>query len=145
MEQALRSENQEEVNNFMQHYEKILTVSIDDLDDLEHVNNVRYVQWIQDISKEHWQSYASVEIQNEVVWVVMNHNITYKSAAVLNDVIKIQTHIVQSKGATSIRAVEMYNAKTNQLLLRSKTEWCLLNAKTLRPTRISDEIKAVFS
>ena len=51
----------------MQHYEKILTVAIDDLDDLKHVNNVRYVQWIQDISKEHWQSYAATEIQNAVV------------------------------------------------------------------------------
>ncbi|MFK7812461.1 MAG: acyl-CoA thioesterase [Maribacter sp.] len=129
----------------MQYFEKILTVSTEDLDDLNHVNNVRYVQWIQDISKEHWQQYASVEIQLSVVWVVMNHNITYKSAAVLNDQIKIQTHIAESRGATCLRIVEMHNVITNQLLLRSKTEWCLLNSKTLRPIRISEEIKNVFS
>ncbi len=129
----------------MQHYEKVLTVSIDDLDDLHHVNNVRYVQWIQDVSKEHWQRYASNQIQSDVVWVVMNHNITYKNAAKLNDQIKIQTHIAESRGATSVRVVEMHNVITNQLLLRSKTEWCLLNAKTLRPIRISEEIKNVFS
>lgn len=129
----------------MQHYEKELIASTDDLDDLHHVNNVRYVQWIQDISKEHWQRYASTQIQESVVWVVMNHNITYKNAAKLNDRIKIQTHIAESRGATCIRVVEMYNTITNQLLLRSKTEWCLLNAKTLRPTRISEEIKNVFS
>ncbi len=129
----------------MQHYEKVLTVSNDDLDDLNHVNNVRYVQWIQDISKEHWQKFASNEIQQEVVWVVMNHNITYKNAAVLGEDIQIQTHISESSGATCVRIVEMYNAITNKVLLRSKTEWCLLNAKTLRPTRISEEIKQVFS
>lgn len=129
----------------MQYFEKTVNVSVDDLDDLEHVNNVRYVQWIQDISKEHWQSYAPTETQNEVVWVVINHNITYKSAAVLNDPIKIQTHITQSKGATCTRVVEMLNTKTNHLILHSKTEWCLLNAKTLRPTRISEEIKGLFS
>lgn len=129
----------------MEYYEKALTVSADDLDDLNHVNNVRYVQWIQDVSKEHWQRYAPTQIQSDVVWVVMNHNITYKNAAKLGDEVKIATHIAQSRGATSIRIVEMHNAITNQLLLRSKTEWCLLNAKTLRPIRISEEIKNVFS
>jgi acyl-CoA thioester hydrolase len=129
----------------MINYEKLIVVSENDLDELNHVNNVRYVQWIQDISKEHWQRYAPTQIQEAVVWVVMNHNITYKSAAKLNDQIKIDTYITESKGATCTRIVEMHNAITNKLLLRSKTEWCLLNAQTLRPTRISEEIKDVFS
>lgn len=129
----------------MQFYEKTLVVEKEDLDELDHVNNVRYVQWIQDISKEHWQSKASKEIQESVVWVVMNHNITYKLAAKLNDKIHIRTHIEKSRGAISIRVVEMFDGKTNRLLVRSSTEWCLLNAKTLRPNRISEEIKAVFS
>ena len=129
----------------MQYFEKTLTVSEDDLDDLNHVNNVRYVQWIQDISKEHWQSTAPPAIQDAVVWVVMNHHITYKNAAVLGDAISVRTHIDQSMGATSIRVVEMFAIKTNLLLLRSKTEWCLLNKETLRPTRISNDIKNFFS
>jgi len=129
----------------MLNYEKTLTVSKDDLDDLNHVNNVRYVQWIQDISKEHWQKYASAKMQESVVWVVMNHNITYKSAAVLGDQITVKTHISESRGAKSIRIVEMFNNKTNLLLLRSKTEWCLLNAKTHKPMRIPPEIDEVFS
>jgi len=74
----------------MEYFEKTLTVSEDDLDDLNHVNNVRYVQWVQDISKEHWQSVAPPEMQEGVVWVVMNHNISYKSAAVLGDIIKVR-------------------------------------------------------
>lgn len=129
----------------MEYYEKVITASSEDLDDLNHVNNVRYVQWIQDVSKEHWQNFATADMQSSVVWVVMNHNITYKNAAKLGDQIKIQTHIAESRGATSIRVVEMYNSITNQLLLRSKTEWCLLNAETFRPMRISKEIKNVFS
>jgi len=119
-------------------------VSKEDLDDLNHVNNVRYVQWIQDISKEHWQAYASERIQQEVVWVVMNHNISYKNAAILDEEIKIQTYISENRGATCIRIVEMYNAK-NELLIHSKTEWCLLNVNSLRPTRISEEIKQIFT
>lgn len=129
----------------MQFYEKTIVVKKNDLDELDHVNNVRYVQWIQDISKEHWQSKASKEIQAAVVWVVMNHNISYKFAARLNDIIQIKTHIEKSKGAISIRVVEMFDSKTNRLLIRSSTEWCLLNAKTLKPIRIPQEVQELFS
>jgi len=129
----------------MEFFEKTIKVKTEDLDELNHVNNVRYVQWIQDISKEHWQSKASKEIQDSAVWVVMNHNITYKNAAKLDDTIRIKTHIERSRGAISVRVVEMFDDKTNQLLVRSITEWCLLNAKTLRPIRISDEIKEIFN
>ncbi|WP_282161790.1 acyl-CoA thioesterase [Ulvibacterium marinum] len=129
----------------MRAFEKTITVVPEDLDDLNHVNNVRFVQWIQDVSKEHWQKVATPVMQKDVVWVVMNHNITYKNAAKLDDVVRIRTHIAQSRGATSVRAVEMYNDKTNQLLLRSTTEWCLLNGITLRPMRISQDIIQLFS
>lgn len=125
-------------------FEKLVTVIEDDLDDLEHVNNVRYVQWIQDISKEHWQTVAPATMRAGIIWVVMNHHIFYKSAAKLGDTISIKTFITKSKGAISERAVEMHNHKTNALLLRSTTEWCLLNAKTHKPMRISDAIKALF-
>ncbi|MEO9892942.1 acyl-ACP thioesterase domain-containing protein [Aurantibacter sp.] len=129
----------------MNYYEKTIVVGEEDLDDLDHVNNVRYVQWIQDISKEHWQARVTKEILESVVWVVMNHNITYKSAAMLNDTILVRTHIAKSRGPISVRVVEMFNAKTNSLLVRSSTEWCLLNAKTFKPTRISENIKEIFS
>ncbi|MEP0211928.1 MAG: acyl-CoA thioesterase [Cellulophaga sp.] len=128
----------------MKIYNKTITVTADDLDDLNHVNNVRYLQWVQDISKEHWQASASKEIQNNHMWVVSTHFLEYKSAAVLNDIIKVKTCIKKSEGAISIRIVEMRNAETNKLILKSKTEWCLLNAKSLKPIRVSEKIKNIF-
>ncbi len=125
-------------------FEKTIVVKEDDLDDLNHVNNVRYVQWIQDISKEHWQTLAPKTLQESVAWVVMHHDITYKNAAQLHDVLEIQTFIAKSRGATSIRVVEIYDQKSNILLVRSQTNWCLLNAKTFKPMRISDEISTLF-
>jgi len=125
-------------------YEKTIVVQKDDLDELNHVNNVRYVQWIQDISKEHWLSTASDPMREGVIWVVMHHDITYKNSAQLGDNIKVRTYIEKSRGATSVRIVEMHNADTHTLLVRSSTEWCLLNEKSLRPIRISEEIKRLF-
>jgi acyl-CoA thioester hydrolase len=126
-------------------YQKTIAVKEDDLDDLNHVNNVRYVQWIQDISKEHWQNKAPQKAQDEFIWVVLTHHITYKSSAVLNDRILLTTHIEKSEGAKSIRVVEMLNDKTKDLIVRSVTEWCLLKKSTLRPMRISEDIKQIFS
>lgn len=128
----------------MNKYQKTITVKKDDLDELEHVNNVRYVQWIQDISKEHWQKVCPEEIGKASIWVVMTHHITYKLAAKLGDVVKMETYIAKSKGAKSERVVDMYHAKTGQLLLHSKTEWCLLNTKSLKPMRIPEEVKKRF-
>ncbi|NNJ88385.1 MAG: acyl-CoA thioesterase [Eudoraea sp.] len=125
-------------------FEITRVVTEEDLDDLDHVNNVRYVQWIQDISKEHWQSYAPEALRAQAIWVVKQHLIEYKNSAKLGDTIKISTYIKKSEGAISTRVVQMSNRQTNVPLLRSETEWCLLNASSLRPMRISEEIRSVF-
>lgn len=125
-------------------FNKSIEVTADDLDDLNHVNNVRYVQWIQDIAKEHWQKKAPKDFIENCIWVVKSHFIEYKKAAIIHDIIEIKTYIKESKGALSIRIVEMFNKATNELLLKSKTEWVLLDSTSLRPIRVSDEIKAIF-
>ncbi|WP_150451971.1 acyl-CoA thioesterase [Arenibacter lacus] len=125
-------------------YTKTLKVVQDDLDDLEHVNNVRYVQWMQDIAKEHWKAKAPKELVETTVWVVLTHHITYKNAAKLDDEIVLKTYIEKSRGAISTRVVEMFHKETDQLLVKAKTEWCLLNSKTFKPMRIAAEIVSVF-
>ncbi|MEO1012872.1 MAG: thioesterase family protein [Bacteroidota bacterium] len=125
-------------------FENTVTVEPNDLDNLNHVNNVRYVQWIQDISKEHWEKMAPEEIKGSMIWVVMSHNINYLSPAKLGDVIHVRTHIAKNKGAISTRVVEMFQDGTNTPLLRSSTQWCLLNARTNKPMRITEEIMRIF-
>ncbi|MEK6154285.1 thioesterase family protein [Flavobacteriaceae bacterium 3-367] len=126
-------------------FEKVIQVGPDDLDQLQHVNNVRYVQWVQDVAQAHWQALAPKEILGQVVWVLLRHHLHYKSQAVLHDHIRIRTYVSSTDGVKSTRIVEMFNNKNDQLLLHSETEWCLLNGKSLRPMRISDTIKELFS
>ncbi|MBT8280309.1 MAG: acyl-CoA thioesterase [Muriicola sp.] len=116
----------------------------EDLDELDHVNNVRYVQWIQDISKAHWEARAPQSIRDNVLWVVKQHKIEYRNAAKLGDTVVMKTYIDHSSGAISTRVVEMFDSKTDLPLLKSETQWCLLNTKTLKPMRISEEISSVF-
>ena len=115
-----------------------------DLDDMQHVNNVRYVQWIQDVAKEHWELLAPESLKREYVWVVLNHNITYKNQAVEHDELIIKTYVATSNGASSLRKVEMRHKDTNKLIVASETKWCLLNTQTRRPVRIPKIIYDLF-
>ncbi|RNC87027.1 MAG: acyl-CoA thioesterase [Winogradskyella sp.] len=128
----------------MQIFQKEIVVSDSDLDQLNHVNNVRYVQWVQDIAEEHWLKSASTSILNNFYWVLIKHTIDYKGQAFLGDTILIKTFVVSSEGVSSVRKVEMYHQKTNKLIISSETKWCLIDAKTHRPTRITEGIATLF-
>jgi len=131
-------------SNSMQIFEKLITVSRDDLDALEHVNNVRYIHWVNDVAKAHWNQNATEKMLKDYVWVLVKHCIEYKSSAILNEVIKLKTYVTQSEGVTSTRIVEMYQNETENLLVRSETTWCLLSSINLRPARITAEIVDLF-
>ncbi len=128
----------------MHTYIKTLTVTKSHIDEHNHVNNVHYVQWVQDIAKAHWETNASTAILKNYYWVLITHFIEHKTEALLNDIIEIKTFISESRGATCIRNVEIFNATTNKLLAKSETKWCLIDLKTKRPSRITPDIEALF-
>lgn len=128
----------------MQTYSEVLTVTQSDLDELDHVNNVRYVEWIQEISKNHWLKATDEVTRENIIWVVKNHNISYQKSALLGDTLEIETHIQETKGPLSVRMVEIKNNKTGQLLVKAITEWCLLDATTLRPKRVPEAVQKIF-
>lgn len=128
----------------MKTFEYDITVTKNDLDALNHVNNVVYVQWVNDIAMVHWEKAAPLTVRDNYFWVLMSHTIDYKKAAVLNDVITIKTFIIDSTSITSLRVVEMYNKNTQELIAKSETKWCFMNAQTQHPTRIIPEVKNIF-
>ena len=129
----------------MQSFETHLIVAQEDLDNLNHVNNVRYVQWVQDVAEEHWHAKATEKILSDYFWILLKHTIEYKNPAVLGDVLKLKTYITSSSGATCVRMVEIYNKNTDKLLVSSETTWCLVSQKNMRPSRITEEIRTLFS
>ena len=104
----------------MKTFETNIVVTAHDLDDLNHVNNVRYVQWVNDIAKQNWEQIATSTIKSEYFWVMLSNHIDYKQAAYLDDSLLIKTYVTKSEGVTSIRIVDIYNNKTNALLLHQK-------------------------
>jgi acyl-CoA thioester hydrolase len=128
----------------MQIHTELITVVESDLDELNHVNNVRYVQWVNDIAKAHWLKMASQSMLDTYFWVLINHQINYKSQALLNDNILLKTFVKSSEGVTSTRIVEIYNNNTQKLLATSETKWCFIDAKTKKPIRIIPKVANLF-
>lgn len=129
----------------MKQYTKSIVVKEDDLDDLNHVNNVRYLQWVQDVAKEHWQTEATTEMLEKYIWMVRSNYIEYKGQAFLGDTLLLKTYIKEAKGAISVRVVEIYDQDTEKMILRSTAQWCLINKKSNRPIRLTQELTKLFT
>ncbi len=129
----------------MRIFKKDIIVSRSDLDHLNHVNNVRYIHWIEDVIREHWLFNASGKLKRRYIWVVLNHNITYKNPGYLGDPVKFKTKVIEIGAATSICTIEIFNAETGTVFAVATTKWCLLDAVTHKPKRITEEIKELFT
>jgi acyl-CoA thioester hydrolase len=128
----------------MKLYKQVIQVNPDDLDEHNHVNNVRYIQWVNDAAKAHWTEMATQNMLNNYFWVLINHQITYKSQAVLDDNILLKTFVKSSEGVTSTRIVEIYNNDSQKLLATSETKWCFMDSKSKKPARLTPEIINLF-
>ena len=119
-----------------------ITVSSEDIDNLRHVNNLVYVKWMDKIATTHWNFLTKENPLPQYIWVVMRHEIDYLKQAGLGDEIVVKTWVGETKGITSIRFMEFY--KEDTLLVKAKTTWAMLNAKTFKPVRIREDVLSVL-
>ena len=116
-----------------------------DIDGLGHVNNIVYLRWVQDAATAHWEVLAPPEVRSEIHWVVLRHEIDYKSPALPGDELLVETWIGAASGLSFERHTEILRAADRRLLARARTLWCPINARTGRPQRVSVELRALFS
>jgi len=121
-----------------------IAVISDDIDDMNHVNNVVYLRWVQDAAEAHWDAIASDELKKKYAWVVLRHEIDYKSPAKLGDPVKAETWVSSHEGIRSVRHVKLSHAETGIVFAEAVTTWCLLDAATKKPRRIDTDITSIF-
>ena len=118
-------------------------VSAADIDAQSHVNNVAYVKWIQDVAVAHWFS-ATTEAERETyIWMVTRHEIDYKKQAFENEEIIVKTWVGDPTRVSWERFTEIRRGEN--LLVRARSVWCLVDRNTLKPTRITSELNELFS
>jgi acyl-CoA thioester hydrolase len=126
-------------------FEMEIAVAADDIDTLGHVNNVTYLRWVQEVATAHWQAAAPAADQARTLWIVVRHEIDYKQAAYLADTIVARTWVGSATRVKFERFTELLRKRDRALLAQARTLWCSVDARTLRPAAVSDEVRAVFS
>ncbi|WP_422928298.1 acyl-CoA thioesterase [Singulisphaera sp. PoT] len=115
-----------------------------DIDNNGHANNVVYLRWVQDAAVAHWTAVVEPEVVANLSWVVVRHEIDYKKPAFAGDALIATTWLGEITAATTERLCEIRREKDGELLARSRTIWCAIDAKSGRPKRLDARIRSYF-
>lgn len=120
-----------------------IAVLSEDIDQMGHVNNVVYLRYVQETAESHWKSFSSKELQDNVLWVVLRHEIDYKKSAMKGEMLDCTTWVEEANGVKMPRIVEIRNSE-NELIAKARTMWCAIDATTKRPKRIETQLYNQF-
>ena len=127
------------------HFEMAVSVLPNDIDEQNHVNNTVYLRWVQEVATAHWRAVATPEAQKTIGWVVLRHEIDYRTPAALGNKIILRTWVGKATRLTFERFTEILRSTDRQLFSNARTLWCPINAQTGRPVRVPPEVREQFS
>ena len=119
-----------------------ITVVPEDIDFMGHVNNARYLNWVQEAVLAHWRKLAPADEVASKAWVALKHEITYRKPAFLEDDVIARTVLESIKGARAFYSTVIHRGE--EVLAEVKSSWCCIDAETLRPARIGEEVSRFF-
>ena|ERR1700731_3712837 len=132
-------------------FEITVTVQPAEIDRQNHVNNTVYLRWVQEVATAHWDATAPANLRDAIGWVVLRHEIDYKSPASLGDEIVLRTWVGEATRITFERFTEVrkltsdLRSPTSGLLAQARTLWVPINPETGKPTRVPSEVRSRFS
>src|SRR5438046_632241 len=88
-------------------FEMIVSVLPEDIDEQNHVNNTVYLRWVQEVATAHWRAVATADAQENIGWVVLRHEIDYKTPACVGDEVALRTWVGKSTRLTFERFSEI--------------------------------------
>ncbi len=107
-----------------------------------HVNNSVYPNWVQEAVVSHWRSLAPAEAVATKLWVALKHEITYRKPAFLDDDVVASVVVEGVEGARAFFSTIIKRGE--DVLAEVRSSWCCLDAATLRPSRIAQDVIAKF-
>ncbi|AQR61086.1 thioesterase [Brevundimonas sp. LM2] len=121
-----------------------LQIRPEHIDDNGHVNNVVYVGWLQDAGTAHWNARFDAETRARWSWVALRHEIDYLRALQPDATAVARTWVGDPRGPRFDRFVRIEDGE-GRLCAQGVSEWCLVEASTLRPTRIPADMLPAFA
>lgn len=115
-----------------------IAIDAADIDFMGHVNNASYLKWVQDAVVSHWQRFAPAEALTSHAWVALKHEITYRKPTFLDDEVVATVLLEKIQGARAF--YETIIKRGEDVLAEVKSSWCCIDAKTLRPARLAQNV-----
>lgn len=113
-----------------------------DIDHMGHVNNSVYLKWVQEAVVRYWEKVAPSDAVSQHLWVALKHEIEFRRPTFLEDVVVADVIAEQVKGAKAFFTTVIRRGET--VLAEVKSTWCCLNADSLRPARLSQDVVSRF-
>lgn len=121
-----------------------LTIRPEHIDANGHVNNVVYVGWLQDAGTAHWNARFDAETRARWSWVALRHEIDYLRGIGPDETgVVARTWVGDPQGPRFNRYVRIEDGQ-GRLCAQGVSEWCLVDATTLRPQRIPATMLPTF-
>ena len=117
-------------------------VSSEDIDEQGHVNNVVYVRWIQEVAVAHWFAVTCEETREKFTWMLTRHEIDYKKQTFADEIVTATTWVGEPTRVFWERFTKI--TRDSDLLIQARSVWCLINRQTMKPARITSELKELF-
>ena len=109
-----------------------------DIDFMGHVNNASYLAWVQDAVVGHWRSLAPADAVAQHLWIALKHEITYRRPTFLGDDVIATVLLEKFHGARAF--YETVIRRGEEVLAEVKSSWCCVDAETLRPARLAQNV-----
>jgi acyl-CoA thioester hydrolase len=122
-----------------------VTASAADIDELGHVSNQVYLRWVLDVAIAHSVAMGWDHVRYRAFgasFVVRRHELDYLAPVVEGETLSAETWVDTWKQASCIRRTEIL--RDGKPVLRAATTWAFMSLASGRPTRIPDEILALF-
>ncbi|MDL2339880.1 MAG: thioesterase family protein [Pseudomonadota bacterium] len=113
-----------------------------DIDHMGHVNNSVYLKWVQDAVVRFWETVAPADAVTRHLWVALQHQITYRRPAFLDDLVVADVVAESVAGAKAMFTTVIMRGE--DVLAEVKSTWCCLDSVSHRPARLARDIVARF-
>ena len=123
------------------------TVSADEIDAQQHVHNLRYLQWTLWAAGGHiksigWDSAAA--LARGFGWVVREHAVQYRGAAVAGDAILVRTWVHDLQRFASRRKYVICRPADRSVLAKIETRWVYVDLKQHKALPIPEAAKQLL-
>jgi acyl-CoA thioester hydrolase len=115
-----------------------------DIDANGHVNNVVYARWIQDMATSHWASRQPAEEQARWAWIVLRHEIDYRRALLPGETATGRTWVADAAEGPRFDRFVRIDGPDGAMCAQARTVWCMIDAESGRPKRVTPEIVERF-